>query len=118
VANDKEDAETLRCGLLAGYARVTDAVAWADAVIAWEPTPDITIIEVALAGRQRPADVAALLSEVPGEADSVRVRRRLLGRMLQALDADLAQGARIARWLYQWALCGELPGNRRVPGTE
>ena len=107
--NYKESAESLRCGLLVGYVTVRETVAWAGAVIAQEPAPHPTIIEVALAGRQPPADVAALLREVPGDADPIRVRRRLLARMLQALDRDPTQGERIAQWLYQLAVHGELP---------
>ncbi|HEX6367532.1 MAG TPA: hypothetical protein VF006_01290 [Longimicrobium sp.] len=109
MVNYKEDAEALRCGLLAGYVTVRETVAWADAVIAREPAPDPAIIEVALAGRQPPADVVALLRDVPGDADPIRVRRRLLARMLQVLDGDPTHAERIARWLYQLAVHGELP---------
>ena len=109
MTNYKEDAEFFRCGLLAGDVTVQETVAWADAVIAQEPAPDPTIIEVALAGRQPPANVVALLRAVPGAADSIRVRRRLLARMLQVLEVDPTHGERISRWLYQLAAHGELP---------
>ena len=109
MVNYKEEAEFLRWGLLAGYVTVREVVAWADAVISQEPAPDPSIIEIALAGRRPPADVVALLRDVPGDADPIPVRRRLLARMRQALDSDPTQGERIARWLYQLAAHGELP---------
>jgi hypothetical protein len=105
----KEDAETLRCGLLAGYTSVPDVVAWADTVIARESSPDPAFIEIALSGNRRPVDVVSLLREVPGDANFIAVRRRLLARMLEMLEADPNQGDAIATWLYRLALDGELP---------
>lgn len=109
MADYKEDAETLRCGLLAGYTSVPDVVAWADTVIARESSPDPTFIEIALSGNRRSIDVVSLLREVPGDANFVAVRRRLLAWMLEMLEADPNQGEAIATWLYRLALDGELP---------
>jgi len=105
----KAEAETLRCGLLAGCATVAEAVAWADAVLAAADAPDIAIIEVSLAGRRAPAEVAGLLDAVPGQADGIEVRRRLMSRMLRLLDEEPSRGDEIARWLYGLASSGELP---------
>jgi hypothetical protein len=105
----KVEAETLRYGLLAGCVTVAEAVAWADATIDAEAAPEIAIVDVALARRRSPAEVATLLEAVPGEADGVEVRRRLLGRMLRILDADPSRGGEIARSLYSLAVSGELP---------
>jgi len=41
MPNQKEEAELLRHGLLAGVRTVADAVAWADQVIAADPKPDM-----------------------------------------------------------------------------
>jgi hypothetical protein len=109
MADYKEDAETLRCGLLAGYTSVPDVVAWADTVIVREPSPDPAFIEIALSEKRHPADVIALLREVRGDVNFVAVRRRLLARMLEVLQADPNQGEAIATWLYRLAMDGELP---------
>jgi len=105
----KVEAETLRCGLLAGCATVDEAVAWADGIIAQEVMPDIAVIDVSLASRRTPVEVAALLEAVAGEADGITVRRRLMSRMLHALNQDPGRGDEIARWLYSLAARGELP---------
>jgi len=104
----KAEAETLRCGLLAGCATVAEAVDWADALITATPAPDIAVIKVSLAGSRAPVEVAALLEEVPGEADGIQVRRQLMDRMRQLLDEDPSRGDEIARWLYRLASSGEL----------
>jgi len=51
MSRQKEQAEVLRLGLLAGVRTVGDAVAWADSVIAADPSPDIAVIEVASSSR-------------------------------------------------------------------
>lgn len=109
ITNLKEDAEAFRLGLLAGTVTVPEVVSWADDAIAAAETPDATIIEIALAGRRSPADVVALLREVPGDADHARTVRRVFRGMLDALKGDPHRGAEIARGLYQLALNGELP---------
>ena len=47
MPGQKEQAEVLRHGLMAGVRTVTDAVAWADSPIAQDSHPDIAVIEVA-----------------------------------------------------------------------
>jgi hypothetical protein len=109
MASDKEDAETLRLGLLTGFASIAEVVGWADTVIMRQPSPDPAIVNVALGGSRSLADMVALLSEIPGEADPIPVLKRLRGRFLSALERDQGEGARIARWLYQLAAHGEIP---------
>jgi hypothetical protein len=103
----KEDAEFLRLALVTGYAIPREAIAWADRVIE-ATTPDLAVIEVALAPA-RVSDTAASLRAVPGAADPVRVRRRLLGRMLEAVDADPRRAEEVASALCRLAGEGELP---------
>src|SRR5262245_44087250 len=100
MTDRKAEAETLRCGLLAGCASVAEVVAWADEMIAAETAPDIAIIEVSLAGRRAPVEVARLLEAVPGHTDGIEVRRQLIGQMLRLLNEDPSRGDEIARWLY------------------
>jgi hypothetical protein len=88
---------------------VSDAVAWADAVIAEDSAPDPTIIDLALSGNRRPHAVISLLSAVPGTFDHVDVCRRLLGTMLVQLDHKPSSAEAIARALYQFAAVGEWP---------
>src|SRR5438093_10536397 len=109
MANQKEQAEVLRHGLLAGVCTVADVVAWADGIIAADSKPDIAVIEVSTSGLRRTADVIALLREVPGECDPVIVIRRAMANLRSALAANPARGPEIARWLYQLATSGELP---------
>jgi len=109
LPGQKEEAEVLRHGLMAGCRTVADAVAWADNVIAADPQPDSAVIEVATSSGRRPADVSALLRDVRGECDSVTAIRRSMADLRDALTADPARGPHIARWLYELATSGELP---------
>jgi hypothetical protein len=109
MAGQKEQAEVLRHGLLAGSRTVADAVAWADAVIAADPHPDIAVIEVATSSRRQPADMSGLLRNVRGEFDPVVVIRRAMTDLRRALADDPGRGPQIARWLYELATSGELP---------
>jgi len=109
VPTQKEDAEVLRYGLIAGTVSVAEVVAWADRVIAAEAAPGGTLLDVAMAGRMLPADVAGLLKGLPGDADRIRVMRRVLWGMLQALRQDPDRGEDIAGTLYRLATGGDLP---------
>lgn len=99
MADRKAEAETFRCALLAGCATVAEVVAWADEVIAAEATPDSAIIEVSLAAHRSPIDVVSLLKAIPGHADGVQVRRRMMSRMLRLLDKEPSRGHQVARWI-------------------
>jgi hypothetical protein len=109
MAGQKEEAEVLRHGLMAGCRTVADVIAWADSVIAVDPRPDIAVIEVASSSRLRPADISALLRNVAGDYDPVAVIRRSMTDLRRALAADPARGPQIARWLYELATSGEVP---------
>lgn len=105
----KAEAELLRLKLIAGLTSVADVIAWADEVIRAAPEPESSVIDVALAGRKGPADVAALLREVPGSYDPVSAARGLLGAMLQDLERDPQRGRELAQTVYRLACAGELP---------
>src|SRR5262245_20765192 len=109
MSSQKEQAEALRYGLLAGVRTVSDAVVWADSVIAADPTPDIAVIEVASSSRRPPNEVASLLRTVAGECDRIGVMRRVMADLRIGLAANPARGPAIAHWLYQLANSGELP---------
>jgi hypothetical protein len=109
MPGQKEEAEVLRHGLMAGSRTVADAVAWADSLIAQDSHPDIAVIEVATSARRPPADVGVLLRHVEGEYDPVVVVRRAMTDLRRALGQDPARGPQIARWLYELATSGELP---------
>jgi hypothetical protein len=108
VRNYKEEAETLRYGLLLGFTTVSDVVAWADAVLEASESPDTAIIDLAMAGHLTAPDVAVVLRDVPGECDPVMVMRILHGVMLRALDINNDRGSEIATRIYQLAAEGEL----------
>jgi hypothetical protein len=105
----KDEAEELRRAIVAGVATVAEAAAWADRVIAGEAHPHPAVIAVGLAAARPPAEMVSLLGGVPGEADPTWVMRRLLGRMLRALDAAPARGAGLAREIDRMARDGDLP---------
>jgi len=109
IPGQKEDAEVLRHGLLAGCRTVADVVAWADSIIAADTRPDIAIIEVATSARRSRGDVMALLRTVPGDYDPVTVVRRFMADLRVALTAEPNRGPEIADHLYQLAISGELP---------
>jgi hypothetical protein len=109
MPGQKEQAEILRQGLMVGTRTVADAVAWADAIIAADPQPDIAIIEVATSSPGLPSEVSALLRDVAGEYDPVTVLRGAMSDLRRALANDPGRGPEIARWLYELAISGELP---------
>ena len=109
MPGQKEQAEVLRHGLMAGTLTVADVIAWADSVIETDPQPDIAVIEVATSARRQAADVSSLLRNVAGECDPVVVLRRSMSDLRLALATNPSRGPQIARWLYQLATNGELP---------
>ena len=109
LPGQKEQAEAVRLGLIAGFRDVTDAVRWADGVIAADPAPDAEIADIALAAGRDRHQVISLLAAVPGRCDTTVAMRRLLRELLEAFDAEPTRGEQIARWLYSFAVAGNLP---------
>jgi hypothetical protein len=69
----RDEAETLRLGLLMGLVHPEGIIAWADRGVAEEPTPPIELIDISLASGQPPDELARLLKIVPGPADLASV---------------------------------------------
>jgi hypothetical protein len=109
LPGQKEQAEIVRLGLITGFRDVSDAVRWADGIIAADAAPDAEIVEVALAAGRERYHVVSLLAAVPGHFDSTVVMRRLLGEFLDMLNSETARGEQIANWLYTFAARGDLP---------
>ena len=105
----KEQAEVLRVGLVAGFRTTGDAVKWADSIIAAEPKPDISLINVALASSRSAAEVSSLLGDVPGSCERVEVMRGVLSEFLHLVDQDPQRADDVARWLYLLSVNGDLP---------
>lgn len=105
----KEQTETLRVGLVAGFRTTGDAVTWADSIIASEEHPDVSLLNVSLAGSSSPADMSALLGDVPGSCDHVRVMRGVLAHILRVVEMDPQRADEVARWLYVLSVNGDLP---------
>ena len=56
-----------------------------------------------------PAEMADLLSAVPGEMDRTRVARCILHDLLALLGREPDRGHDVARWLHNMASLGYLP---------
>jgi hypothetical protein len=105
----KEQAEVLRIGLVAGVRTTRDAVTWADGLIAAQSQPDLSLLNVSLAGSRSAAEMSTLLDEVPGDCDRVEVMRGILADLLHLLEREPQRADDIARWLYLWSVNGDLP---------
>jgi len=81
----KPEAEALRIGMLAGLFTRADAVAWADTLIGELDKPCSELIDLSCADGLDGSSFAALLGNMPGEADAALTQRILLGRVRQKL---------------------------------
>ncbi len=109
IRDQKRDAELLRLGLITGTHTVADAVAWADRVIAADPHPDIEVIDVAMATRRRPVEVASLLGRVRGDVDPALVARQWLAALHAEVVAVPRKAQEVATLIYRAAAAGILP---------
>jgi len=75
----REEAETLRLGLVMGLVSPEAVIAWADGVVMEMANPPIEVIDVAAATRQPLDELARLLKRVPGPADLTAGAHRVLG---------------------------------------
>jgi hypothetical protein len=109
ITSRKDQAERLRCGLIAGYTDASDVVRWADAIIETEAVPPAAVLELSLGANQPRETLVQLLASMPGEINHVALMRGLLGEYLTELEVDPARGDIIARNLYALANSGDLP---------
>lgn len=105
----KTEADVLRRCLALGLVERRDVIAWADARIAEDDAPDVSLTDIALAGGRSAADVASLLRDVPGTQDRVAYLRDVFTRMRAFLAANPTALSLIAHGLYLMALDGECP---------
>lgn len=83
----RTEAEELAIALERGFASVNDVIDWADQQIVALDSPAYELIELSLAGRLSPPDVAHLLRAIPGTADVASASRGVIARMLSELTA-------------------------------
>lgn len=105
----KTEAEVLRRCLDLGLVERREVIAWADARIAADDAPDVSLTDIALAGGRSAADVAGLLRDVPGTPDRVAYLRGVFTRMRALLAANPTALVLVAHGLYLMALDGECP---------
>ncbi len=109
----REEAETLRLGLMMGLVQPGEVVSWADQVVAEMADPPIEVIDVAVATRQPPDELARLLKRVPGPADLMAAAHRVLGILqARAVGYDLALGS-IADMLWVYSSEAVIPEAER-----
>lgn len=98
----RDQAHALRAGLLAGYAAVSDVIAWADLLIAEDRGREVReLFDLALV---RPNDVGravSLLGEVPGELNAGEVGRHIAKLVREALASGTFTERRAATALYR-----------------
>jgi hypothetical protein len=105
----KEQAESLRVGLLAGYVSPTEVVAWADGLIAAGGVPEPELIEVSLGGGKPVDELARALSAMRGQARRPRLAGVILRQMAAAVRRDATTARAVAHQLYQMWLDDLVP---------
>lgn len=103
------EAEEIAIALELGLLSVTDAIRWTDAGIEADPHPPFALIQVSLAAKAPPVEVAHLLRSLPGDPDRREVARRLVCRIVGALHHGRVTAARAARILYHMVLAELIP---------
>jgi hypothetical protein len=95
--------------LLTGLVEVQEVIAWADAIIMAEDAPDISLIEVSMAGSRGLQALTNALEDVRGDYDKERVTKSVFTRMLDLTLREERSPAQIARALFVMAAEGEVP---------
>lgn len=109
----REEAETLRLGLLMGLVEPEEVVAWADRVIIELAAPPIEVIDIAMASRQPADEVARLLARVPGPADFTAAAHRALGILQERFLAGNLPLEVVADMLYVYSTAAKIPEAER-----
>lgn len=113
----RTEAEEIATALELGLLSVPDAIRWADAGIEADPQPPFALIEVSVAAKAPPVEVAHLLRSLPGEPGRRELARRLVCRIAGALHDGRVTAAGAARILYHMVLAELIPdpsATRRV----
>jgi hypothetical protein len=111
----KTEAEALRLAVLCGLASPQDIIRWADRTIADEPSPLISIIDLALAVNEGADRLVVRLSDIPGEGSHDGAIRLLLKVLLERLDRE-TDPRTIAEYLYRLSRTAAWPEEKF--GTE
>lgn len=98
--NIKEIAEFFRIGLRVGLSIPSNIVRWADAIILAEDKPDISIIEVSLAGGRQNKMIDAL-RDVKGEIRPDYLIKLMLAYCLKHLKAKQGDADSFTGLLYR-----------------
>ena len=75
----KDTGEFFRLGLLAGLCDPPAVARWADSIVAAEPSPHISFIELCISASQSASSVQSLLHDIPGQSAPELPARMLLG---------------------------------------
>ena len=106
----KSDAEALRLALLTGLVDTPAVVAWADRLILADRIAEApAVLDLSLAGSRPPAEIVALLGQVPGAPDHASVGRRVAARLRRALESGELDVVAVARGMYRMLREGYAP---------
>jgi len=105
----REHAEVLALAIERGFIPSDGAVAWACELVVREEKPSAELVDLAGAIRPHPLDVVGLLRRLPGEADPLRVFRKVLGIARELLRTQPDALPRITRGLELMAIEGRAP---------
>ncbi len=105
----REEAETFRLALKMRLVWPDEVIAWADRRIADLAEPPIELIDVAVATRSFPDDLARLLKRLPGPADLAAAAHRVLEILrARAFSAELDLGV-VANMLCVYSMEAAVP---------
>ncbi len=110
----RDEAEELAIALESGFAKVKDAVDWADAHILRLEQPPYPLIEISTSIATPAAEVVHLLRTLSGEVNTPEVSRRVIARMESAFARGDAGLEKVTRALYQMQLDGCVPDQEAI----
>ena len=108
----KTQAEAFRTALLLGLVATEVVVKWVDGIIDEDAKPDISMIDVAMAGSRSTWEVADLLSAVPGAANVESVRFLVLCAVRDYLRATPVSVRRMCELLVTIRTEGLAPSEK------
>ena len=109
MMNTKTYAEILCTCLEFGLIPLSDVISWADKQIEQSSEPDITLIELSMAGTLDIPVVAKLLRDVPGELFLDQVYQGVFSCMRATLIDQPEAESGIVHALYKMAMAGDIP---------